>query len=171
LEHAEAEAAAVARLYRSPTVLTVGDATVKAVITGLADADVLHLCAHGRFRADNPMLSHLQVSDGPLYLYDLDHATAVPPLMIFSACEVGLGVVAPEGSLVGIAAALTGRGCERIVASAVPVRDDETAELMLALHRSVLAGVAVETALAEAQAALVADGALSVAGFAVLAVG
>jgi len=170
LEHAELEAAAVASLYPHATVLGVGAATVPTVLAGLADADVLHLCAHGRFRADNPMLSHLQVADGPLYLYDLNHAPTVPSLMIFSACEVGLGVVAPEGSLVGIAAALTGRGCQRIVASAVPVRDDETAELMQRLHRSLLRGVSVEAALAEGQAELIVNGALSVAGFAVLAV-
>ncbi|MCU1346649.1 MAG: Tetratricopeptide repeat protein 28 [Acidimicrobiia bacterium] len=172
LEHADLEAAAVAGVYRHqhPSLLGAGEATVEKLMTGLAGADLLHLCAHGRFRADNPMLSHLQVSDGPLYVYDLDHAPTVPPLMVFSACEVGLGVVAPEGSLVGIAAALTGRGCERIVASAVPVRDDETAELMLQLHHALLAGVPVETALAQAQATLMGHGALSVAGFAVLAV-
>jgi hypothetical protein len=170
LEHAKLEAEAVAALYPARHVLPVAEATVPSILSGLERADVLHLCAHGRFRADNPMLSHLQVSDGPLYLYDLNHAPTLPRLMIFSACEVGLGVVAPEGSLVGIAAALTARGCERIVASAVPVRDDETSVLMQRLHASLLRGMPVDAALAQAQAAMISDGALSVAGFAVLAV-
>jgi CHAT domain-containing protein/tetratricopeptide (TPR) repeat protein len=146
------EASEVARHYERALLLTGDAATVAAVMHALDGADLAHLACHGRFRADNPLFSCLELSDGPLTVYDLERIRRAPPLLILSACDSGLSVVKPGDELMGLAAALFSVGTATLVASVVPVPDTATRQLMLALHERLRAGVAPATALAHAQA-------------------
>ena len=63
-----------------------------------------HIAAHGEFRADNPLFSHLALADGPLTVYDLTglrHRHRV----VLSACDSGLSAVHPGDELMGLAPA------------------------------------------------------------------
>jgi CHAT domain-containing protein/tetratricopeptide (TPR) repeat protein len=151
LEHAESEVSAVARCHPGALTLTGRAATVGAVLAALDGADTAHLACHGRFRADNPMFSSLELADGPLTVYDLEHLRRPPRLLLLSACESGLSGVRPGDEIMGLAASLMGFGAATLVASVVPVPDDETTPLMVALHRRLVGGLRPAAALAGAQ--------------------
>jgi CHAT domain-containing protein len=90
------------------------------------------------------MFSCLQLSDGPLYGYDLARLNRAPRLLVLSACEVAKAEL--------FAHALFARGGQALIASAIPVPDERAADLMITLHRHLGAGLPPAHALAEAQA-------------------
>ncbi|MGK3199675.1 CHAT domain-containing protein [Amycolatopsis sp. MEPSY49] len=151
LPHSVAEVATLAGRYRGARRFTGRNATVASVTAALDGAELAHIAAHGRFRADNPLFSALQLVDGPLTVYDLERLTRPPRHVILSACESGLPVVRPGDELLGLAAALLAMGSTSLVASVVPVPDATSRPLMLRLHRHLRAGAAPATALAKAQ--------------------
>ena len=110
------------------------DATVEAALAALDGARLAHVAAHGRFRADSPLFSALEMADGPLTVHDLERLTAAPHRMVLSACESG--VLAPVGAdeLLGLASALFALGTAGLVCSVAEVNDAATAELMVDLH-------------------------------------
>jgi len=115
---------------------------------------LVHLAAHGGFRSDNPMFSHLSLTDGPLTVYDLERVPRPPSTVVLSACESGLSAVRPGEELLGLTAALLALGTRTVLASMLPVQDAATLELMLDLHRRLAAGRSPAEALAGAQAGL-----------------
>ncbi|MFR9730354.1 CHAT domain-containing protein [Saccharopolyspora sp. MS10] len=152
LEHAEREVGALhaaggGRLLRG------AESGAEQVLEALDGARIAHIAAHGRFRDDQPLLSCLDLADGPLYGYDLDRLRRGPRTVVLSACEAGRSVVGRAGQLTGLAATLLGRGTATVIASVVPVPDERTAHLMIALHSLLRHGVAPAEALAAAQAA------------------
>ena len=158
LDHARPEVRRLARRYRDATVLVGAAATAAATAAALDGAALAHVAAHGRFRADNPQFSALDLADGPLTVYDLERLRRPPRVLVLSACDSGLSQVRPGDELMGLAAAVLGRGTSSIVASVVPVPDDGTASLMSALHGRLLAGESPAPALAAAAAATEVEG-------------
>jgi len=133
--------------YPHATVLGSGTATARRVLTALDGAALAHIAAHGTFRADSPLFSSLRMDDGPLTVYDLERLRRAPYRVIFSSCDSG--VLAPAGAdeLLGLAYTLAPLGTAEIVASVVPVNDQATATLMVALHRHVRGGASLAAAL------------------------
>jgi CHAT domain-containing protein len=123
------------------------------VTAALESADLMHLAAHGRFRADNPLLSSLMLADGPLTVYDLERLAEAPRLVLLPACQSGVGSELAGDEVLGLTAALFALGARTAVATVVPVPDEATRPLMLALHAGLRTGMSVAAALAEAQAA------------------
>ncbi|MFD0918379.1 CHAT domain-containing tetratricopeptide repeat protein [Saccharopolyspora rosea] len=152
LEHAEDEVASLHDMAGG-RLLTGPNATAERVLDTVDGAATAHIAAHGRFRDDQPLLSCLDLADGPLYTYDLDRLHRGPTTVVLSACEVGRSAVHRGDQLSGLAATLLGRGTATVIASVVPVPDERTARVMLALHTALREGRAPATALAEAQAA------------------
>ncbi len=101
LHGAREEAEAVAAIHGA-TALTGDAATVGAVLDALAAADLVHLAAHGRLSADNPLFSDLKLADGPLVVYDLDHVPATPGTVVLAACDSGRSVVRTGDELLGL---------------------------------------------------------------------
>jgi len=152
LTYAEAEVARLGREYGGTTSL-VGDAAgVETVLRRLDGAGLAHIAAHGRFRADNPLFSCLELADGPLTVYDLESLARAPQLLVLSACESGLSAVHPGDELMGLAAAVLALGTRSLIASVVAVPDEETSDVMLALHRHLRSGLSPAAALATVQA-------------------
>ncbi len=151
LPHAAAEVAALARGYATATVLKGRAATVGDVCTALDGARLAHIAAHGRFRADNPLFSRLQLADGPLTVYDLEALERAPRTIVLSACESGLSDVRPGDELMGLTAAMFALGAQSMIASVVPVPDAATRPFMLDLHRGLRRGLAPAEALLGAQ--------------------
>jgi CHAT domain-containing protein len=156
LPGARDEADAVAAIYRT-TALHGTSATVKAVTAALHRADLVHLAAHGRVRADNPLFSSLTLADGPLTVFDLERLDRVAPMVVLAACDSGRPVVCTGDELLGFGATLLSLGTHQLIASVVPVPDVETAPLMIAFHRQLAAGHDAADALSQAQRQL-ADG-------------
>jgi CHAT domain len=66
--------------------------------SGLDGARLAHIAAHGVFRSDNPMFSHLRLVDGPLTVYELERLARPPRTVILSACDSALSAVHPVRS-------------------------------------------------------------------------
>ena len=138
--------------------LTGRNATAGAVKAALDGAALAHVAAHGRFRADNPLFSALELADGPLTVHDLESLRRAPEVLVLSACDSGLSSVHPGDELLGLAAGLLGLGTRTLVASLLPVPDAATRALMLDFHGRLQAGAGPAAALAGAQAAAFAAG-------------
>jgi tetratricopeptide (TPR) repeat protein len=167
LPSAPAEAKEVARFY-GVDALVDPDAGIARVTAALSGAAVAHLATHGRLSAQNPLFSHLLLSDGPLVVYDLERLPSLPHTVVLAACESGRHVVRAGDELLGLSATFLARGTAQLVASVVPVPDAATAELMTALHAGLARGMAPAVALGLAQAAAADAGpvaAATAAGF------
>lgn len=158
--HAAGEVALIAAGAADATVLVGSRARVPDVLAGLDGAATAHVAAHGTFRADNPLFSHLSLADGPLTVHDLLPLRRPPGLLMLSACDSGVSTVHEGDELMGFTAALLGLGTRTIIASVGPVDDEATRALMVDLHRRLAGAVSPAEALAAAQAAM-ADDALS----------
>lgn len=152
LDHAGAEVAALARRYPHATRLTGRRATVEAVAEALDGADLAHVAAHGRFRADNPLFSCLQLADGPLTVYDLEALEQAPRHLVLSACDSGVSGVRAGDEVMGLAAALFSLGTRSLVGSVMAVPDAATRRLMLAFHGRLRKGATPAEALAGVRA-------------------
>ncbi|MDQ6523792.1 CHAT domain-containing protein [Nocardioides sp. LHD-245] len=142
-----AEVPVLARRHPDAVLLDGSRATLDAVLAHLDGAGLVHLAAHGRFRADSPLFSALDLADGPLTVHDLERVRRAPYRVVLSACESG--VLAPVGAeeLLGLAAALFSLGTAGLVCSVGEVNDAATAALMVDLHAALAAGSDPATAL------------------------
>jgi tetratricopeptide (TPR) repeat protein len=157
--------------YPHATVLGSGTATARRVLTALDGAGLAHIAAHGTFRADSPLFSSLRMDDGPLTVYDLERLRRAPYRVIFSSCDSG--VLAPAGAdeLLGLAHTLAPLGTAGIVASVVPVNDQATATLMVALHRHLRGGASLAEALRLARDGTEGEPVLAATAWSFLALG
>ena len=134
LTHADAEVAALAGVHRGATVLTGHAATAEQCLAAIGDADLAHLACHGSYRADNPLFSTLRLADGPLTVYDLERAAAMPRTLVLSACNVALGASLEGGPLLGLASSLMIFGAGSVIAPLTPISDERVGPAMTKLH-------------------------------------
>jgi tetratricopeptide (TPR) repeat protein len=111
------EVTALQRKHGGTTASTVDD-TVKA----LEGAGVAHIAAHGHVHPHNPLFSYLELTDGPLYGYDIARIRNPPEIVVLSACESGL------------ARAFLDAGTRAVVASVLPVPDAQVSDAMAEVH-------------------------------------
>ncbi len=141
------EVAAIGSLYDSTDALGPQTATCHNVLSALDTADVLHVAAHGSIRADDPLLSNLDLSDGPLTAYDIETAHHVPETVVLACCRVG-GTPSNHTAAYGLATVLAAKGARQIVASSVDLSDEHARVVMPALHRLLRDGHDAEDAIA-----------------------
>jgi tetratricopeptide (TPR) repeat protein len=130
-----AEVPRVAAEHPGAVVLSDGSATVDGCLRAIDGAELVHVAAHGRFRADNPMFSALDLDDGPLTVHDFERLRRAPRRFVLSACDSGVLVPVGANELLGLATALMSMGTAGILSSVAPVNDEATAELMVDVHR------------------------------------
>jgi len=150
------EARAVATIHGVPPLLHPA-ATVHAVEAALDGAALAHLATHGRLATHNPLFSDLLLSDGPLLAYDLERLHHAPHTVVLAACDSGHSVVRAGDELLGLSAAFLTQGSTQLIAPVLPVLDFETAPVMAAFHRLLVAGQPPAVALATVQHQVVAD--------------
>ncbi|BCJ66568.1 CHAT domain-containing protein [Polymorphospora rubra] len=158
LPAARTEVRHLARVRPGARLFTGTDATAEAVTAALNGAGLAHIAAHGRFRADNPLFSTLELADGPLTAYELERLVNPPGCVVLSACDAGLSAVRPGDEVMGFSSVLLALGARTLIAAVLPVPADLTTVLMLDLHRRMRAGARPADALAGAQAASGATG-------------
>ncbi len=148
LNYGQDEAAAISEKWGGQVrVLQGGDANVAAAKTAMSDADVVHIAAHGLFRGDNPLLSSIRLSDGPITGDELARATRTCRLVILSCCDTGMA----DPSGLGLSRRLTGAGATGVIASVSPVPDAGAVALMSRLHHELVRGTSPAMALAAAR--------------------
>jgi predicted negative regulator of RcsB-dependent stress response len=170
LRHARAELNAVAELYPDAITLHGRAADVGSVLGAIDGASIAHFACHGRMRSDSPLFSSLELADGPLNVYELQHLRRPPELVVLSSCDLAMSATHPGDELLGFAAALLNMGTRTVIASTVPVPDAAAKRLMRALHEQLAARQPPARALAHAQR-LVARGESALTGFVCLGSG
>ncbi len=156
---AEAEVRAAAKAWRSAPVLAGDDATAAAVSELAGRVDVLHVAAHGRHSAENPLFSGLELVDGTWFGYDIDQLPDVPDVVLLSACEVGRSSVRWGEELIGMTAAWLHAGARCVVASPAAVNDNAAHDVLVRVHDALASGADPATALAGTVSAVSADAA------------
>ncbi|MET0781366.1 MAG: CHAT domain-containing protein, partial [Microbacterium sp.] len=126
-----------------------GDRATAVAVTELASrVDVLHIAAHGRHAADNPLFSGLELADGALFGYDVDLIPRLPGTVVLSACEVGRSSVRWGEEAIGMTRVWLHAGTQCVIAAPVIVADDVACELLGAMHEGLAAGRSPSEALA-----------------------
>jgi tetratricopeptide (TPR) repeat protein len=154
LDHAAEEIATIAKLYPTSRALSVNESTCDRVTHLLDGAYVAHLACHGHMRADSPMFSSLEMSDGMLNLFDIERMRRTPHRVVLSACDSAV-VSGPQGSEpLGFISALLQRETAAVVASTIPVPDEQSKDLMVRMHEELVDGLSMPEALHRARATL-----------------
>ncbi|HSJ82316.1 MAG TPA: CHAT domain-containing protein [Acidimicrobiia bacterium] len=149
---ADQEVVSIASLYAGAESWDSGTSKVDTITAALENARVAHLACHAFFEIDNPMFSSLRLMDGDLYVYDIERLRSPPQLVILSACDSGFTETHAGEELMGLSSALLSMGTRSIIASVGLVPDSEaTKDLMVALHRGLIAGLSPSVALHQAQ--------------------
>ena len=153
LAEAEREAQQVSDCWpdRSRPLIGVSSVDLRAHLPG---SKIAHLCCHGRFRTDSPQFSALELEDGPFTVFDLEGLADLPPLLVLSACSLGSVDVRLGDDLLGIPAALFARGVSTLIASAQPVEDAASREIMVRLHAGLATGASPAVAARDARVAV-----------------
>ena len=99
----------------------------------------------------------LELADGALTVYDLERLCQTPRRLVLSSCESGLSTVHAGDELMGFTAALFALGTATVIAAVVPVPDEATKGLMLALDDELRAAPRPPTRSSRARAATDAD--------------
>jgi tetratricopeptide (TPR) repeat protein len=152
-----AEVRRLAAQYPEAVVLAEGDAVAERVMAAMDGAWLVHMAAHGTFRADSPLFSAIELDDGPLTVYDLERLRRAPYRVVLSSCSSAVGAAVGADELLGLVSALISLGSAGVVASVVPVNDPATVPLMLALHDHLRGGSGLAEALTLARHAVGAD--------------
>ncbi|MDA0166635.1 CHAT domain-containing protein [Solirubrobacter ginsenosidimutans] len=157
LPAATEEIETLTRRHPHAVALTGAQATVANVASALDGADTAHLAAHGHFRDDNPSFCSLELADGALTVYDLERLNKTPRRLVLSSCESGLSTVHAGDELMGFTAAMFSLGTATVIAAVVPVPDEATKGLMLALDDELRTGTPPAAALVRARDAIDED--------------
>ncbi|GAA1541596.1 CHAT domain-containing protein [Actinomadura kijaniata] len=148
LTHAGREVDALRHHYPNARVLQGRNADAETVRDALNGASLAHVAAHGEFRDGNALFSHLRLSDGPLFVHDLEEVERLPRTVVLSACDIGRSEAGDAA--IGMVGALLARGTATVVASVTPIRDEEAPALMATFHRALAEGRSPAQALASA---------------------
>ena len=142
LPFADVEAARVAACYRAGAVYAAAGANVADVSAAMTGADVAHVACHGRLSRENPMFSSLLLSDGPMFVYDLERIEPPPRIVVLSACHAGVHATPTGREILGLTASLLAMGPRAVIAATVPIPDTlATVDVMARLHDRLAAGV------------------------------
>ncbi len=136
-----------------------GIATCGHAMTLLATADLVHIAAHGAFRADNPFFSSLWFADGPLSILELSELEQLPTVVVLASCDAATGaaVGSDEGVVVGTATELRHLGARIVIAPSVVVNDRAAVDVSLKLHSSLAAGGSVDEAMLQARTSVLSS--------------
>lgn len=144
------EVSRASSVWEASTVLEPDAATVGATERLAGSVGILHIAAHGRHAADNPLFSGLELADGALFGYDVDLIPSLPHTVVLSACELGRSAVRWGEEAIGMTRAWLHAGSSCVVASPVIVADDIACDLLAAVHGGLAAGMSPSDALVRA---------------------
>jgi CHAT domain-containing protein len=136
-----------------------GRATRAEFLRRAESCRVLHLAAHGDFRADNPLFSGLALEDGWLTTLDIFNVRLPAALVTLSACDTGRNVIGGGDELLGLMRAFLCAGAASVALTFWEVEDASTGQVMAGFYGRLSAGETKAAALRAAQLALRQDAA------------
>lgn len=154
LPNAVEEARAVAEITHGQAIVE-SHATKSVLMTSAESSQILHLAAHGDFRADNPLFSGLALADGWLSTLDIFGLRLQASLATLSACQTGRSVIGGGDELLGLMRAFLAAGVPSLLLTLWTVEDRSTAKLMAAFYKSLKQGRSRAGALRMAQRAMI----------------
>jgi tetratricopeptide (TPR) repeat protein len=116
----------------------------------LVTADLVHVAAHGRHEADNPLFSSLLLADGPTFVHEVEGLRLSARHVVLSACRAGRVNVRAGDEALGLTSCLLAFGVSTVVAPVSVVGDDLALATMTAYHEGLSSGLDAATALAAA---------------------
>ena len=144
------EVRTVAQALPNPTLLERSDSTLSAFRTHAERSRVLHLAAHGVFRADNPYFSALDLADGRLNVIDIYNLRLDADMVVLSGCGTALGDLSGGDEVIGLTRAFLYAGARRVIGSLWDVDDSTTANFMKSFYRHLAEEMPAARALREA---------------------
>jgi CHAT domain-containing protein/Tfp pilus assembly protein PilF len=148
LPEAEKEVKTLAQLYGTERskVYTGPAAREERLKAEAGSHRIIQLAAHAILNDASPMYSHVLLAqgatgandDGLLEAWEMMNLDLRADLVVLSACETGLGRVAPGEGVIGMSWALFVAGSPTTVVSLWKVESTSTTELMLDFHRNLL---------------------------------
>ncbi|MCW2526751.1 MAG: hypothetical protein JWM76_1611 [Pseudonocardiales bacterium] len=147
------EAVAVAKVWDGSVVSLGDEARQDGLVKAMAEADVVHVAAHGEHQSENPLFSSIRLSDGPVFAYEFDQTARAAEHVVLSACELGLATIRPGDEALGLTSVLLHLGTRSVVAGVARVHDEVAAEVMINYHAALAGGHDSARALADACAA------------------
>lgn len=136
LEFAEVEVKSISRNFPRGTILTGKDAKESILKEkDLIDTAVVHIAAHGKYHASQPLKSALLLAkddknDGNLETFEIFSLNMNPRLVVLSACQSGIGRVEGGDEVQSLNRAFLYAGAGGVVASLWSVSDQSTYKLM-----------------------------------------
>lgn len=158
LTAARTEAVAVGRLYPQPAVMVGAEATKEQTLSSIGSADVVHFAGHA-IAASNINAPRLLLAGDPrdtstgISAADLAGHIRPNTKVVLAACETGATSIDRAASLTSISSAFLRAGASSVVASLWPVEDSSAAEFFPSIHRELLRGAPLSSAVASAQRA------------------
>lgn len=150
LDAADTEIDSIARTWSAVPATIDRHATLEHALHTLRTADLVHIAAHGTFRADNPFLSALHFTDGDMRLLDLEQHERLPRVVSLASCDSGAAT--DIGSqLVGTADAFISLGVDAVFASGLIIDDAAAARIARDLHESLADGATPATSMLRAR--------------------
>lgn len=126
-------------------------ASLEAIRQQAPAARILHLAAHGEFRPDNPLFSGLALEGGWLTTLEIFNLRIQADLVTLSACQTGRSVIGGGDELFGLMRAFLAAGAASLVSTLWTVEDRSTAQLMQSFYQRLVSGMAIGSALRQAQ--------------------
>jgi CHAT domain-containing protein len=164
LPEAEIEARTISSYYQNADVLVGASARKRAVVDGMANAQVIHLAMHAVDNFGDELHSRLVLAKDPgksggedclesheLYRLKLPRAR----LLILSACRSGVGDYYQGEGTLSLARPFLAAEVPLVVASMWPVDSKATKELMINFHKLRKPGFPSAEALRQAQLSLI----------------
>lgn len=88
--------------------------------------DLVHVATHARLNRENPMFSHFEFADGPVFAIDIARSQLRTKVAMLASCETGRMQLAFPDEPDGLVRAFLARGAASVVAGLWPL-DDEAA--------------------------------------------
>lgn len=156
LDSSVEELEAIGRVWNQPE-RVVPLASCSEALRALGSADLVHIAAHGAFRADNPLFSSLVFGDGHVSLLELSELDQVPSVVVLASCDAGASrsVGRANDVVVGTATQLRHLGSEVVIAPSVAVNDAAAGELSLHLQRALATGSTFDEAMLDTRTAMI----------------
>ncbi len=156
LPEAEREAHDVAALYTHAESIPPARATLAALRSAVAQADVVHISGHTE-RQSGGGEEALLVAGNPGYLERVSWMTVLAPspihadLIVLAACETLRAPASAATHTLSLGKAFSAAGVANIVGTLAPIGDRDARDLFGALHRHLVSGVRPAEALRAAQ--------------------
>ncbi len=156
LPGAEAEARAVAKMFKQSKLVLRRNATLATLRREGPSYDLIHIASHGLFESREPLNSRLLLApsdedSGVLTVTDLYGFTLSANLVVLSACDTAMSEVSVGDELIGLQRGFLYAGSKGLVGSLWPIADEATSSIMVRFYQQVRAGRSPDYALRQAQ--------------------